>query len=62
MTDFVIRAEGLGKRYRIRHNAERQRYRTLRDVLADGVKRGFGRLTASLRGARAPPRAPKSRH
>jgi lipopolysaccharide transport system ATP-binding protein len=50
MTDSVIRAEGLGKRYRIRHNAERERYyRTLRDVMADGVKRGFGRLTAALR-------------
>jgi len=34
MSDTVISVEGLGKRYRIRHQAERQRYTALRDVLA----------------------------
>jgi lipopolysaccharide transport system ATP-binding protein len=32
--DIVIRAEGLGKRYRIEHQRERVRYRALRDHLA----------------------------
>jgi lipopolysaccharide transport system ATP-binding protein len=35
MSDTVIRVEGLGKKYRIAHQAERQRYTALRDVLAD---------------------------
>jgi lipopolysaccharide transport system ATP-binding protein len=35
MTDSVITVENLGKRYRIRHQAQRQRYHTLRDVLAE---------------------------
>jgi len=34
MTDVVIQAEGLGKKYRIRHQGERQRYVALRDVFA----------------------------
>jgi len=43
MTDVVIRAENLGKRYRI---GERERYLALRDVLSRGLKasaRMFGR-------------------
>src|ERR1017187_5399745 len=32
--EVIIRVENLGKRYRIQHNAERQRYTALRDVLA----------------------------
>lgn len=32
--DVVIRAEGLGKRYLIGHQAERERYTALRDVIA----------------------------
>src|SRR5262249_21571989 len=35
MSDVVIRAENLGKKYRISHQHERQRYVALRDVLAD---------------------------
>src|SRR6266700_2499504 len=34
----VITVENLGKRYRIKHQAERQRYVALRDVLADKTK------------------------
>jgi len=34
MSDSVISVENLGKKYRIRHEAERQRYVALRDVLA----------------------------
>ena len=32
--DVVIRAEGLGKKYVIGHEAERERYVALRDVIA----------------------------
>src|SRR5262247_3415135 len=35
MPDVVIRAEALGKKYRISHQHERQRYVALRDVLTD---------------------------
>lgn len=37
MSDSVIRVENLGKKYIIGHQRQ-ERYRTLRDVLADGVK------------------------
>jgi len=37
-SDIVISVENLGKKYRIRHQAERQRYTALRDVLADKAK------------------------
>jgi lipopolysaccharide transport system ATP-binding protein len=35
MSDIVIRAENLGKKYRIQHQQEQPRYVALRDVLAD---------------------------
>jgi homopolymeric O-antigen transport system ATP-binding protein len=35
MSDLVIRVESLGKKYRILHQRDRQRYVTLRDLLAD---------------------------
>jgi lipopolysaccharide transport system ATP-binding protein len=35
MSDVIIRAENLGKKYRIRHQHDRQRYVALRDVVAD---------------------------
>lgn len=41
MPDPIIRVEGVGKKYLLRHQAG-PRYRALRDVLADGVKSGFG--------------------
>src|SRR5438876_10378684 len=34
MNEWVIKAEGLSKNYRIRHQAEGQAYETLRDVIA----------------------------
>ncbi|SFV32729.1 polysaccharide ABC transporter ATP-binding protein [Hyphomicrobium facile] len=37
MTDAVIRAEGLGKKYLIGHQVERERYRSLRDVIGRNV-------------------------
>lgn len=46
MSDVVIRAEGLGKKYVIGHNSA-EKYTTLRDVLARqarGVARSFGDL------------------
>jgi len=41
MSDIVIRAEGLSKRYRI--GAAKQQYETLRDKFADGFKSLFSR-------------------
>ena len=50
--DVVIRAEGLGKKYVIGHQAERERYVALRDVLARGAGR-LWRRTADLARGRA---------
>jgi hypothetical protein len=36
MSDYIIKVENLGKRYRI-HHGERERYTALRDVLARGA-------------------------
>jgi len=38
MSDVIISVENLGKKYRIKHQAERQRYTALRDVLSNKVK------------------------
>src|SRR5262245_34285898 len=35
MSEIVVRAENLGKKYRTSHQRERQRYVALRDVLTD---------------------------
>jgi ABC-type polysaccharide/polyol phosphate transport system ATPase subunit len=45
--DVVIRAEGLGKRYVIGHQAERERYVALRDVIAR-TARNFMRTAGDL--------------
>ena len=45
--DIAIRAEGLGKKYVIGHNAERERYTALRDVIGRTV-RTLGRTTADM--------------
>lgn len=37
--DVIIRVENLGKKYRIRHQQERQCYVALRDVIADAAKK-----------------------
>lgn len=37
MSDIVIKAEGLGKKYLIGHQSERERYTALRDVMARNV-------------------------
>lgn len=42
MPEPIIRVENLGKKYLIRHQAGGPRYRALRDVLANGLKTGFG--------------------
>src|SRR3990172_8004254 len=38
MSDVVIRAEGLGKKYIIGHETRRERYTVLRDVIARGAQ------------------------
>ena len=47
MSDVVIRAEGLGKKYLIGHQAEGERYTALRDVIARGA-RGLARSAADM--------------
>src|SRR5262245_44548821 len=37
MSEIVIRAENLGKKYRITHQRERRRSDSLRDALTDGL-------------------------
>jgi ABC-type glutathione transport system ATPase component len=44
MSDVIISVEGLGKKYRIRHQAEGRRYVALRDVIAEKAKGFFGKL------------------
>src|ERR1043166_3047904 len=48
MSDSVITVENLGKKYRIKHQAERQRYKALRDVLADKTKGVARRLWTAV--------------
>jgi lipopolysaccharide transport system ATP-binding protein len=48
MNDVAIRIEGLGKMYRI--GGPQERYRTLRDSLADAVSAPFRRARSLLRG------------
>src|ERR1039458_2590422 len=43
MSDVIISVEGLGKKYRISHQGERQRYVALRDVIAEKGKQLFSR-------------------
>jgi lipopolysaccharide transport system ATP-binding protein len=50
--DIVIRAEGLGKKYIIGHEAERERYVALRDVVARSA-RNLWRKTADMVRGRA---------
>src|SRR5580658_6362792 len=46
MSDVIISVENLGKRYRIAHQAERQRYSTLREVVSGKSKGLFRKLTS----------------
>jgi len=41
MSDWIIKVEGLGKRYRLNHLQQGQRYITLREVVVDRFKRLF---------------------
>jgi lipopolysaccharide transport system ATP-binding protein len=41
MSDAIISVENLGKKYRIAHQAERQRYTALRDVISQKLKAPF---------------------
>ena len=47
MSDVIIRAEALGKKYLIGHQAERERYVALRDVIALTAK-GFVRSARDM--------------
>jgi lipopolysaccharide transport system ATP-binding protein len=48
--DVVIRTEGLGKKYLIGHQAERERYVALRDVLARGARDFWRKTVGTARG------------
>ena len=50
MSDIVIKAEGLGKKYLIGHQSERERYTALRDVLARNVKGVLNKTRQVFRG------------
>jgi ABC-type polysaccharide/polyol phosphate transport system ATPase subunit len=50
--DVVIRAENLGKKYIIGHEAERERYVALRDVMARTVRNLASTTTSLLAGGR----------
>ncbi len=52
MSDVVIRAEGLGKKYVIGHEAAGERYTALRDVIARQARR-FARSAADMARGRA---------
>jgi lipopolysaccharide transport system ATP-binding protein len=49
MTDAIITVEGLGKKYRLRHQAGLRQYVALRDVIADKAKSLFRSQTSDLR-------------
>ena len=44
MSDWIIKAENLGKKYRLQHQAQGQRYVALRDVIAEKAKGVFQKL------------------
>jgi lipopolysaccharide transport system ATP-binding protein len=48
--DVVIRVEGLGKKYLIGHESERERYLALRDVMARAVRNAWRKTTDMMRG------------
>ena len=52
--DVMIRAEGLGKKYLIGHQGERERYVVLRDVLARSAQRLWRRVVDAANGRTLP--------
>jgi lipopolysaccharide transport system ATP-binding protein len=46
MSDWIIKVENLGKKYRLQHQGEKQRYTALRDVIANKVKGLFQKRKA----------------
>src|ERR1035437_333298 len=44
MSDVIISVKNLGKKYRISHQGERQRYTALRDVIAEKAKGFFRKI------------------
>jgi lipopolysaccharide transport system ATP-binding protein len=48
--DIVIRAEGLGKKYVIGHQAQRERYVALRDVVARGARSALRKAAQMAKG------------
>lgn len=48
MSDAIITVSNLGKKYRLQHQAERIRYSTFRDMLANKVKSIFGNRESDI--------------
>ncbi len=46
MSEIAIRAENLGKKYRLRHQQDGRRYKALRDVLTAAPKRLWSMLSS----------------
>ena len=46
MTDYIIKVENLGKKYKIRHQQDQQRYVALRDVIAKKRRRRYAGFLA----------------
>ena len=55
MSDLVIKAEGLGKKYLIGHQTDRERYTALRDVLARNVRDYWRKAKALVHGEQIVP-------
>ena len=53
MSDAIIKVSNLGKCYKLKHQAERQRYVALRDILADKSKSVARRVWSAMRGQRS---------
>ena len=63
MSDFIIRVENLGKKYKIRHQQDHQRYVALRDVIAEKAAaplRWLSGQTSAIRHQRSDNGAPTS--
>ena len=50
MSNFVIKAEGLGKRFTIGHQTENESYKTIRDLMAQSTRALFGKTRDLIKG------------
>jgi lipopolysaccharide transport system ATP-binding protein len=48
MSEVILRVENLGKKYRLQHKAQQQRYVAIRDIFAEKMKRLFRKVDFEL--------------